>query len=58
MVVPGDTAAMASELGLLSGNASRCAEMGVAARRRVVEKFDAVLTAGKIAALYLELMKN
>ncbi|MEY4299749.1 MAG: hypothetical protein RIR25_985 [Verrucomicrobiota bacterium] len=58
LVVPGDTAAMASELGLLSGNASRCAEMGVAARRRVVEKFDAVLTAGKIATLYLELMKN
>ncbi|HET7090857.1 MAG TPA: glycosyltransferase family 4 protein [Anaerolineae bacterium] len=58
LVTPGSSQALAEALTKLLADASRRAEMGVAARRLAIERFDIRTQVARIESIYLDILAN
>jgi glycosyltransferase involved in cell wall biosynthesis len=58
LVTPGSSQALAEALTKILADASRRAEMGVAARRLAIERFDIRVQVARIESIYLDILAN
>jgi glycosyltransferase involved in cell wall biosynthesis len=58
LVPPADPAALAAAIRALVSDPERARQMGDAGRRRVLQEFDASITAGAVDGLYRELLRS